>query len=229
MANNYVIQAKQLLEKKSVYEYLDPVVSVFGYSFLQNKIQNAIQLYHKAVLQFYINRDYANVIECYKEIAHLQAKPVLSLETLKLAVDVAILYDWNTAGELAESTIARHTYLNNPKLLSRFYEVCADYYWQQTLYKECVNMLTMLTIIYQSSNPSLCETFYENIVFLYLTKLNKPNLASVFCNGLITLFCKTPEKKQFYAELMYAIEKDPIALNQFVSELKYIPIIKKND
>lgn len=229
MANNYVMQAKQLLEQKSAYEYLDPVTSVFGYSFFQNKIQNAIKLYHKAVAEFYIEHDYINIIECYKEIAHLQAKPLIYLETLKTAVDVAILYDWNTAGELAESIIAQHTYLNNPKLLLRFYEVCADYYYYKTLYKECIHMLTQLTIIYQSSDLSFCETCYENIIFLYLTKLNKPNLASVFCNGLIMLFCNSSAKKLFYTKLRHAIESNPIALNQFVSELKYIPIIKKND
>ncbi len=227
MSNKYVTQAKQLLESKSVYEYLDPVTSVFGYSFLESKIKKAISLYHKAIYQFYITRDYVSVINCYKEIAHLQAKPVLSLETLKMALDVAILYNWNIAGELAESTIARHSYLNNPKLLLRFYEVCADCYWQQTLYKECINMLTTLTIVYQKENPLACEPLYENIIYIYLSKLNKPNLASVFCNGLISSFCKDPDKQRFYADLIHAIETNSDNLKKFIAELKYIPIIKK--
>jgi len=226
MSAEYIIQAKQLLETKSVYEYLDPVTSIVGYSFLESKIKKAIALYTKAISQCYIEKNYISIVECYKEIAHLQAKPIIYLETLKAAVDVAILHNWNIAGELAESVIARHSYLNNPKLLLRFYEVCADYYWKQTLYKECINMLTQITIIYQTECPLACEPVYENIIYIYLTKLNKPNLASVFCNGLILLFCKDPDKQRFYADLIHAIETNSDTLKKFIAELKYIPIIK---
>ncbi len=222
MANHHAEKAKQLMQTKGRFEFLDSLTSFFGYSIIQNKINKAIQLYTAAISDYYATRDYNNVVECYKEIAHLQAKPVLALETLKSALDVAIIHNWELAGELAESVVARHTYLNNPSILLRFYEVCADWYYQQTLFRECVLVLTQLLMIHQSS-PHLCEPIYENIIFIYLTKLNRPNLALTYMDGLLRLSCIAADKHNFYTKFYSA---SPETLSGLLSKLKYIPIIQ---
>lgn len=227
-AQQYCQQAKTILASKSAYEFFDPVLSIFGYSFLQNKIGKAIRNYTKAIQNYYILKDYTNVVECYKEIAYLQAKPILALETLKTAVDVAVLHNIDLAGELAESVVARHMHIVPLKHLQRFYEVCADYYWHQTLYKECVNCLYTLSTIYAANNATLtlCEKIYENIVFIYLTLLDKPNLALVACDTLLMLYCKNPNKIEFYDCLRTAIKSDNKSkFDAFVSQLYYIPIV----
>jgi len=233
-AQNYCQQARDLLASKQAYEFFDPILSLFGYSCLQNRIGKAIQYYTKAIQHYLIMQDYHKVVECHREIAYLQAKPVLALETLENAVNIVVEHNIELAGELAESVVARHMHIVQSKHLLRFYEVCSDYYWHQTLYRECVNCLYTLSTIYASdaSTAFKCEKIYENIVYIYLTKLNKPNLALVACDTLLMLYCKLPDKIEFYDGLRTASKsfletgiQQP--LSKFVSQLYYISIIKQ--
>lgn len=229
-ADDYCKQAKQVLEYRTTF---DKVLSIFGYNILKNKIKTAIALYSQAISQYYIIKNYDKVIECYQEIAYLQAKPDIAIDTLITALNVAIEHNIEFAGELAESVIARHKYVVHPTKLLRFYEVCADIYFGQTCYKECVDCLYMLSTIYASQTLSVnacekCETLYENIIYLYITKLNKLNLACVSCDTLLLLYCKTPAKIEFYDNLRTLLKvehKDVAEIHKFVSHLNYISIL----
>ena len=215
---------------KSILQITNKLYLWYNYGLFTNQIDLAINYFNEAATEFLEQNDYKNAIDCYFEIAHLQSKPVIALTTFEKAVKIALLHDKYHACELCEIIINRHSYLKSDKPLLYFFEVCADVYYEQERYNECSKTLNILCSIYSNTDTLKykCDKVYQNIIFIYLVKLNLPYIASVSCDTLVLLFSKNPIVSDFYKDLKIAIlnkDVDNDTFNVLIKKLKYIPIL----